>query len=238
MQNETLRKILQWYIRFDLFAGLMSGYEPILGREWFDGCHEYYLEQTRQFPNELQWKFEERLASYRLVCNDMASVFGRKSRGLISEADFTREVEAVEQKIEAWEREMDPALLDPKKFLQDFPTKAQRPPDDIVNPFEPGTFYGDDLFAINFAMIDYYAIRVMFQAQLSNCLQRPVPPEVMQYAYKVCQAFEGVELYAHSPPGAVLAGHSSLGVAAMYLPKDERHSLWVRRKFAMVEAKG
>lgn len=33
MDDELQRKILSWYSRFDLTAGLISGYETVLGRD-------------------------------------------------------------------------------------------------------------------------------------------------------------------------------------------------------------
>ncbi|KAI6863453.1 hypothetical protein KC316_g20259, partial [Hortaea werneckii] len=63
MQDETRRKIIGWYIRFDLFAGMMSGGETNLGREWFAVHSDFYTRQTMDRPDDLGAKFEEYFAT-------------------------------------------------------------------------------------------------------------------------------------------------------------------------------
>ena len=47
------RKILAWYSRFDVMGGLMSGYQTVLGREWFVASEKYYRQESLSYPNSI-----------------------------------------------------------------------------------------------------------------------------------------------------------------------------------------
>ena len=84
MNIEVRRKILAWYSRFDLFAGLMSGYETVLGKEWFRTNESYYQLQSRENPSSVNYKIEAAIASYRVLAMDMALLFAKLPRGEIT----------------------------------------------------------------------------------------------------------------------------------------------------------
>ncbi|TVY80693.1 hypothetical protein LSUE1_G006092 [Lachnellula suecica] len=62
--------------------------------------------------------------------------------------------------------------------------------------------------------------------------------ELQEIAYKSCQLFEAMEYWPGSPPGTVLACQASLGIACLFLPRDDHHSMWARRKLAVIESHG
>ncbi|EFW99042.1 c6 zinc finger domain containing protein [Grosmannia clavigera kw1407] len=59
-----------------------------------------------------------------------------------------------------------------------------------------------------------------------------------QLAFGACQIFETVERWPASPPGVVIALQASVAIAALFLPRDSRHRMWIRRKFALIESMG
>ncbi|KAF2836000.1 hypothetical protein M501DRAFT_940621 [Patellaria atrata CBS 101060] len=238
MQNETLRKIIHWYIRFDLFAALQAGYQTVLSRDWFEGCHEWYSNMRRERPNEIQWAYEERLALTRLLATDMALIFSNKSKGLISDEDFVAELGRMTQQLNLWQANVDPKIMDPSKRVIDFTGAKPLHPDEIVDPFEPNFLYGQELFSTNNALIDFWSIDLMFKYQLALAQRKPPGEEIVKVAYKMCQMFTAIEYYPHSPSGALLGAQASLAIATMFLPKDEKHIMWARRKLAKIESLG
>src|SRR5204863_10512 len=79
--------------------------------------------------------------------------------------------------------------------------------------------------------------------QLEKCAQQSklLPGELLDSTQllQTCQLFEVIECYPEAPPGAALtAAHTSLAVASLFLPKDDRHITWARRKFARIEQLG
>ncbi|KAI9839307.1 MAG: hypothetical protein M1819_003302 [Sarea resinae] len=238
VQSENHLRVIGWYARFDLFAGLMSGYETVLGREWFAAVHGHYSQQSRRYPENINLKIEERIANSRLMAVDMAHLFARKARGVISDDDFLRENEIWTQRFHHWYETLDPALIDPAYAVTDFSGARELDPDDIVNPYVPGILFRGHLWTMNLVLLDYYAVDVMHKYQTALVLKRPPPPELEPLSFKVCQLFEAIEFWPEAPPGVLLATQASLGIATLFLPKDQRHTLWCRRKLATIELMG
>ncbi|KAF2145208.1 uncharacterized protein K452DRAFT_244963 [Aplosporella prunicola CBS 121167] len=238
MQNETSRRILLWYVRFDLFGGFLGGNETALARDWFVACAQYYVQQTRDRPEDLNSKFEERLCQCRLFARDVSALFSRTTKGLLDSEAFAAESAAIEQRLAEWYDELDPALMDESKHITDFSGAPPRDPEDIVDPYDPNSMYGGDLFPMNICLIDYWAIVLMFKLQLAMIRRTTPSPDTVTIAFKVCQMFEGLELCPQSPPGILIEAQASLGMGIMFLPKDQKHIMWGRRKFAKVESLG
>lgn len=238
MQSETLRKVLLWYIRFDLFVGFQSGYETVLGREWFDVCHDYYAQQCRENPNDMTMKYEERFSYSRLLATDVAILFSRKMKGLVSDEAFAAQLVDINRRYTEYEQDVDPVLLDPNAFITDFSGAPPRNPDDIFDPYDKQVLYGGDQWTTNYLLLDFWAIDLMFKLQLSMVERKPPSKETVIRAYKTCQIFEAIEYYPRAPPGALIEAQASFGIATLFLPKDQRHISWFRRKFAKIEASG
>lgn len=78
----------------------------------------------------------------------------------------------------------------------------------------------------------------MLRYQTALILKTEPGDELQQIAYKTCQLFEALENWPGSPPGTVIASQASLGIACLFLPRDNRHAMWARRKFALIESHG
>jgi hypothetical protein len=133
---------------------------------------------------------------------------------------------------------MDPALQDTRYLVTDFSGARPLDPDDIVDPYIAGTLYGGPLYVMNMATIDWYSIDLMHKYQTALTMKTQPSAELGMKAYATCQLYEAIEFYPQSPPGAVLAIQASLGIALLFLPRDETHAMWARRKLATIEANG
>ena len=240
METEAHRKILAWYARFDLFAGIMSGYEIVLSRDWFCAYEEYYKQMSIQDPTNLDHRIEANIAAHRLMAMDMALLFSKLPRGAISTEDFIRENQLISDSIAAGKADLDDiiAIGGQDYLVTSFEGAPERDPDDIVDPYTPGGLFQGHFFTVNYLLLDYQAVYMVHQYQTALMLELPAPPDLPLRALEQCRIFEAIELWPGSPPGTILPAQASLGVAGLFLPKDERHTFWCRRKFAKVESLG
>lgn len=238
MENQISRVILGWYMRFDVFAGLLGGFDMVLSREWFSSSQEFCQQQVIMEPTNLDWKIELAIAKLRLVAMDMGKVFARIGKGEISFDQFIQENEAVGRRIDAWKTEMDPALQDERYLVNDFSDARHVDLNDIVNPYIPGKIFYGPLWTMNVSTIDWHSIWLMHKYQSALIMQMQPSPELGEKAFDCCRLLESVEFFPGSPPGTIVAMQASLGIAALFLPRDEVHSMWVRRKLASIESQG
>lgn len=238
MQDETRRKIISWYIRFDLFAGIMSGGETVLGREWFASCVDFYKRQARDRPHDLGAKFEEFFATSRLLATDVTLLFAAKTRNAIIDEQAAADTSNLMMQFDNFGHTIQNTYTDPSYFVKVFPDAPSPREDDITDFRDPDCLYGGDLFTMNFVLIDFWAIELMFKYQLALAQRQQPPPELTDIALRKCKMFEAIEYYDQGPPGAVLGCQASLGIASLFLPKDSRHTDWCRRKFALIEQNG
>ncbi|KAF2019313.1 hypothetical protein BU24DRAFT_116978 [Aaosphaeria arxii CBS 175.79] len=235
-QTELLRKVLLWYIRFDLFVGFQSGGEAVLSRDWYVVMHDYYAQRAREDPDNITLKYEERFAHSRLVAKDSSDLFARKAKGLLSDEDFMRQLPGLTESVMSLDKNIDPALLDPKDYVTDF--HGTPDPENIVNPYEPNIIWGDDRWTSNYLLFDMYGIMFMYQVQISMASRKPFDPELTKLAYRVCQVFQAVTEYPKAPPGAIIEAQATMAIAILFLPKDPKTVQWCRRTFARIESSG
>ncbi|KAK0128959.1 hypothetical protein ONS95_000902 [Cadophora gregata] len=238
MEDPMTRVILGWYMRFDVFAGLMGGFETVLSREWFSYAQDFFQQRVSIEPDRLDWKIESAIAQHRLVATDMSLLFARRGKGDLSDEQFVAENDIIARRIEEWKNKMDPALQDPRYLVTDFSGARPLDPEDIVNPYVPGIIYSGPLWVMNVAIIDWYAIDMMHKYQTALTMKTQPSPDLGLIAYASCQLFEAVEFWPQSPPGTVIACQASLGIACLFLPRDKTHSMWARRKLAAIESNG
>ncbi|KAF2223746.1 hypothetical protein BDZ85DRAFT_273907 [Elsinoe ampelina] len=240
MQNETRRKIISWYLRFDIVTGLISNNETVLGREWHHAVTEYYIRQEADRPADLGCIFEASIAKSRLLATDIALLFGRKGKGAITDEEFMSGLEELKQRVNKREEEITTAFADTRTYATDFP---RAPPacerkDAIVDSTAPDFLLSGDLSIWNVIQVDWWAIKLVFLGQLYQLDKSINPLTMVEISYNICRMFEAMEYGAPGSQSAILGAHASLGIAATTLPKDSRHASWCRRKFAVIERCG
>lgn len=235
-QSPLLKKVLWWYTRFDLYVGIQSGGEGVLHRDWYFAAHEYAKNQSREAPDSLALKYDERFAYSRLVAKDTNDFFSKKARGLLTDEQFMEQLPMVMERMHRFETEIDPALLDPSDYVTDL----QGTPDaeDIVNPYQSKVIYGGSRWTTNYVYLDMYGIVFMFQIQVAQALRKPFDPDIQEKALRVCRIWEGISLYPLSPPGAIVEAQSALSIAAFFLGRDQKTVNWFRKRMARIEASG
>lgn len=237
MQTSVGRMCLWWYIRFDNFVALMGGFPTALPREWFQGMISYYQTQVATQPVVLRWKVEERLSRLRLITYDMSIVFARGSRGQLSPEQFAEEHNKLTESLVSWKETWDPQLRDPDVLVTHFPD--QRPdPDDIVDPYAPDVIYDFPLFSSTVVAAEWHSIMMMHKSQLSTTRPDILFGELRQHALATCQSFEAVEYWPSTPKGTLVLLQACVAISALFVSQDQRHHMWFRRKFALLENLG
>jgi hypothetical protein len=412
--TSTSRMVLHWYSRFDVFIGIMGGFETALSRDWFTSIVEYYQNRIIGDPTNLICKVEDCSARLRLISLDMSLLFARAKEddnndgsnpatragggGLAAfpsfapDEAFMREHARILGALHAWKASLDAIVqvndehTDDMKdsaeerkhhplLVTDFSHAVPLSEDDIVDPYQPGILYHEPLFGYTIMSCEWQSIIVMHElqaAQLAIAAMSATPqpaagpspfpqgttlpegmslprgmslpegmtlpegmpfpagmalPEVMSLpaginlpegmtlpegmsleeglaaaaamsgatgvstgntaviqaaeaasatkssappggsagesgaggqigaaqmstqmsagmaglarrAYTICQIFETLELWPGSPPGCLIISQAMIAIAALFLPRDSRHHMWIRRKFALIETMG
>ena len=216
----------------------MAGHELVLGREWFRVNDERYRQQLSQDIQNIDIQIEIAVARHRLTAVDMAMLFAKMSRGEITVEDFMRDNALITQQISSWMDGLKPFMNDSRYLVTSFDSARQRDPKSIANSDTPGGLYQRELWSVNFLLLDWTAMEMMHQGQTALMLQQEPPPKLRLLASEICRLFEAIEHWPHSPPGAVVAAQAVIGLATPYLPTDEHHTMWCRRKLAKVEGLG
>jgi len=235
-QSDFLLKVSLWYIRFDLFVGLQSGAEAILSHDWYVAVHEHFKRKCREYPDDLNLKYEERLSYTRLVAKESSDFFALKGKGLLSDEEFMEQLPQLGRRVHNLEKDIDPVLLDPTKKVQKIPGSPG--PDSIVNPFEPNLIWGGNYFTSNYLLLDTLGIIFMYNVSSSLALRKPFEPEMTQKAFRAAQLFEAIRNYPEAPPGTIIESQATFAIASLFLPKDPKTVQWCRHTLAKVESAG
>ncbi|KAK6435275.1 hypothetical protein LTR95_008540 [Oleoguttula sp. CCFEE 5521] len=242
-QSETHRKIIGWYMRFDLFAANLGGGATAMGREWFKACADFYKRQVRDRPGDKGAIMEDFFGTARLLAVDTSQLFTGKAAGQVSDDEFKQGIPEIASRMQAFRTAIEGAFTDPSHYVQSFSNAPPFDPSvDIVDYHDRDFCYAGDLHAMNSVKIDHWAIQMLFYRHLAQipALIHLVPPpaELQELAYKKCKMLEAVRYSDNAPPGAVIGLQASLGIAALALNQDKKHVDWFRHRFALIERSG
>lgn len=239
MGNEVQRAILTWYSHFEISAGLMYRYEAMLSPEWFVASLNYYECQRRGHPENMDTKIDTLVASYRLMVSDMTLLFAKVSQGDISIGDFMVDDIQISTRITTWKEQLDHVCTEAKSTVGTYLTGSQSDGDEVIKPHMPGGFYREGLWTLNLLLMDWYAIEMVHRYHSATTLQRPPPPELHHLALETCSLVEALDSsWPDGPPGAVLSAQAIIGIAASFVPIDNRYTMWCRQKLARIESMG
>jgi hypothetical protein len=238
MQSPVGRVAVMWYSRFDVFIGIMGSFKTSLSREWFAAPTEYYESRAATEPHRVSWKTEACAARLRLFSMEMALLFAKGAQQEVTKEEYDVEHRRLSAAWDDWKSKWDPAIIDPAFLVTEFPANQAPNPDDIVAPFAPGVLFRPPLFASTLLTCEYHSIALMLGSQSATKLTEEQMGKLMQHAYAICQICETVQLWPHSPLGSLIMLQSCLAIAALFLQRDARHHMWIRRKFALLETMG
>lgn len=238
MGTESSRNIIHWYMRFDLFAGLMSGSDLKLGREWFVAYDDYWRAMVKSEPENLDYLLDSLISDNILLGTDMALLFAKLPRGAISMTDFATENAQLQARIQAFGNRMQPLIQRQDCLIMPF---AGTPPlgvADVVNPFQPGGLYSEPLWALNYVLMDRCAIDAMHRLQTSMVTRQDLSAELIPLAMEQCRIFEAIEMWPGQLTGSLLPAQATCGLVALLLPREGKYTMWCRRKLAKIESMG
>jgi hypothetical protein len=238
MQTPVGRVALMWYARFDVFIAIMGSFKTSLSQEWYAAPVEYYEARAAAEPHNVAWRIEACSARVRLISQEMSQLFARGAKQEITGEKYAAEHRRLSAFWDEWKNSWDPALNDPAYLVNDFSGSPTPDPDDIVNPFAPGVLYRPPLFASTLMACEYHSIALMHASQSAGKLTDEDKARLMEHAYAICQICETVELWPNSPPGSLIILQSCLAIAALFMRRDPKHHMWIRRKFALLETMG
>lgn len=236
-QHELRRHLLLWHSRFDLVAGLLSGSEAILGREWYVTVLEHDMQQAQLYPDDFLKQIRLVNSHIRIFALDMASLHAKLSRNLVTMDQYMAEVERLSGIVAEMHRLLT-RFDSSEEAVLSRPAVPLQGPDDVLNTDLPLRFYTGSLFALNFMWTNFVSTVLMFRYQTHLTIQQPSGPELQRLALRACHLIESIIRWPDAEVGAVNAFHNCLPLVGMFLPRDQKHIMWVRRMLARVESNG
>ncbi|KXX75442.1 Adhesion and hyphal regulator 1 [Madurella mycetomatis] len=237
MQTPAGRMALMWYARFDVFIGIMGSFETTLSSEWYSAPVEYYDLKVAAEPHNVSWKIEASHARLRRTSMEMSLLYAKGAKREVTEDEYTAGHRRLSAALDDWKNSRDPVMTDAAFLVSDFPGNQTPGADDAVIPPAPGVLFRPPLFASTILMCEYHSIVLMHGSQAAN-LTEETRAELTEHAYAICQICETVELWPNSPPGSLIILQSCLAIASLFVRRDSRHHMWIRRKFALLERMG
>lgn len=238
MQTSVSRILLTWYVRFDISVGMMAGFETTISREWLSTAVQFSETQIANSPTDLTWKTEYYATSLRLLSMDMSILFAKRRRGEISSDRFSVEHKYFLSQLHKWRSSLEPAVTDPSYLVTDFGYRRPLEDDDVVNPYKPGYLFKGPLFRMTILLAEWNSLILMHKSQEALVMQQEPSDEIKSHALMICEIFETVETWPGTPKGALMPIQPCLAMAALFLPRDSRHHMWMRRKYALIESLG
>ncbi|KAG6008367.1 hypothetical protein E4U21_004571 [Claviceps maximensis] len=232
------RACLEWYTRYDNFVALMGGFPTDLPKEWFRVMNNYHQSRVVANPDDLNCKISLRSTELRAISYDMSMLYARGSRGQIEPKEFAQEHSRITEMLLEWKSTWNSVLSLPEYLVTDYSYQTMADPDDIVDPYMPGLLYTGPLFTNTLINTEWESIMIMHLSQSSDTPAEQVFMEMAKHAYTICQHFETVEYWPLKPKGALIPLQCCVALASLFLPRDSRHQMWVRRKLALLETWG
>ena len=234
VQTELGRKMLSWYMRFDSFAGFLSGTGTTIGLDWFYAYDQYYREAWQTDPLRLDHQLESLFSEGRIQGIELAQLIAKLQQGTINIDDFTRANEQMQHKLRLRADKLQPFMR------EEFTIQAEGYPGhfDPENPITAGQLFVEPYWAINYLIIDLLSIDMIHRQQIAQIYDRDNDPALEDMALDICRRFEAMERSRQKPQGAILPVQTPLGVACLFVPREEPYMRWCRRKLANIERLG
>jgi hypothetical protein len=156
----------------------------------------------------------------------MSILYAKRGRDEISSDAFAAEYGHLTAQLHEWRDNLDPALKDPRYLVTDFNPRRPQGEDSIINPYAPGYLYEHPLFSTTILLCEWHSIMVMHKSQEGLKMQQEPTPELRSLAFGICHT------------GVLIILQACLAIATLFIPRDMKHHMWMRRKFAYIEALG
>ncbi|KAE8372714.1 hypothetical protein BDV26DRAFT_273513 [Aspergillus bertholletiae] len=235
--NELHGQIFPWYARFDVVAGILAGNEMVLNREWYIAKENYDAQQAAKYPEDAFKQLNLAASINRRFGLEMASLYAKLSRGMIPIDEFIVQNDQLGQALEKI-RDILMQFHNSEYTIWQYPDRQPLSEDDIVDPYVPGGMHRGPLWDVNVAWIDYYSTKAMFKYQSLLSVRQSSPSELQQLALEQSRLIEAIERWPEKENGYMFTYKNSLGMACLFAPKDSKHAMWGRKRFALLESNG
>ncbi|OQE42390.1 hypothetical protein PENCOP_c004G06348 [Penicillium coprophilum] len=235
--NELHTSIFLWYSRFDVVVGILAGTETVLGRDWYLAKEQYDAEQAAIYPDDPSKQLALVASINRRFGLDMASLYAKLSRGMISIEDFAIQNEHLGQWLEQAKAILR-AFDDYEYKVQSYPQKRPLTEDDVTDPYVPGGLHRGALWDFNYAWIDIIATETMYKFQTMQVLRQPLLEELHDLAKEQCRLIETMIRWPYKENGYCINFKNSIGMVSMFLPREHKYQMWSRRTLALLEQHG
>ncbi|KAL4871832.1 hypothetical protein BDV12DRAFT_163190 [Aspergillus spectabilis] len=234
--DEIHRHLFEWYARFDIVAGIVSGNEMVLGRDWYIAREEYDAREAASHPDDIEKQLALTSSINRRFGLEMASLYAKLSRGIIEFEGFLAENEQLGRTLERIGAIL--SRFATEYVIESYPNQQPLTEVDIVDPYVPGGLHYGPLWDVNFAWIDYYSTKAMFKFQFLMATKQGSMEELMALSFEQVRLIETIQRWPDKEIGYTFGFKNSIGMASMFLPRDNRHLMWSRRVFALLEQNG
>jgi hypothetical protein len=235
--NELHENIFLWYARFDVIVGILAGTETVLGRDWYLAKEQYDAEQAALCPDDPSKQLAHVASINRRFGLDMASLYAKLSRGMLSMEEFAIQNEQLGRWLEQAKTIL--RTFDEYDYkVQQYPNKQPLTEDDVTDPYVPGGLHRDALWDFNYAWIDVLATDTMYKYQTMQVLKKPLLQEMQDLAQEQCRLIETMVRWPHKETGYCIMFKNSIAMVSMFLPSDPKYQMWSRRKLALMEQHG
>ncbi|KAI0553473.1 hypothetical protein F4679DRAFT_473112 [Xylaria curta] len=239
IMQSSVSALLTWYIRFDVFVAMMGGFETALPREWFVCAVEGSKKRVEDNPNDLAWRTEVQAATLRLMSMDMSLLYAKSSRGEIPAEAYDEEYDNISTQLREWWDGLDPAIKDSNYLVTEFPYRQPLTDDDIADPYKVGSLYHFPLFSTTILLMEWHSISIMHKSRPEGyALEQEPSNELRQLALSACEMYEMVRLWPETPTGATMTVQACLAIACLFIPRNQKYHMWMRRRYASLEATG
>ncbi|KAF8457780.1 hypothetical protein BGX38DRAFT_1085975 [Terfezia claveryi] len=239
-QTPENRLIFGWLSRFDIYASMMAGHLAQLDRLWSIRNREYQELEAMQDPGNVVLVVEAATASLRdLAMNASALVAKRSQNGGLPDPEVESQSLMLRKQYAAWWAELNPMILLEAE-------EVSRPPGatEEDEPFLPARAYTGPRMAVNYLLLDYYALKILMNFQLPIALEaEPIanddenPHDSGSLAIKCCKILSALQ-GPGSKPYVLLPTQAQLALIALWLPTAPHHRAWLKKQLAKMEELG
>ena len=235
VQTETGRKILSWYIRFDLYSCYWTGGGSTIGLEWLYAIDHYYHDSTRTelLPSEVH--LERILSALRIQGIEFGAAFVCASSEKDSRAALIEASKRIMQKIAWCKEQLEPFFSNTDKLV------AIQGEETCADPNDPSSLspvFIEPLWSANYIHLDLLVFEAMHRRHTAQFLSPGGDPSLAHLITWCCQVFESIERYPQAPPAAILPVQANLGMICLLVPHESRFLDWCCQKLANVECAG
>ncbi|KAI5289968.1 hypothetical protein KEM54_002778 [Ascosphaera aggregata] len=239
-QDSFHRTIFFWVTRFDGASANVARSVPLLDKEWYVPVETFIRSDIQERPNDMVGKLLLCGLLVRKFNRDMAILLNKSLHNMTvaHSADRVGELEELEPAIRASVTELEYILGD-ITGSQSARTALPR----LSKSGATGDCVHDTTNTLAFAEIARYRLdllgsKLLYQCHVGSMMHQVDPNELSDLALEISQLIEALTCDSDPAENVLLSVQQVLSLSVSFLPVDEPHMAWSRKKMAAVESQG